>query len=278
MERLTAGNCRSLIESYVSIYNNCTGDLQEQENIQEFLQVIDELVEEGYDLSEYTYDELYEEYLSEGGLGSVLKTVAGKALESGKGAIKTAWQGSVKQTKEGPKFIPGAKQTTKEILAKTGNVLPWVGLAAAADQALLGGKGREWAGHALQQGREAAGSIPSPRKPQTAKPQPSKPSQERNPYGLNQDFDIFDVIKGYLLDEGYAETEEEALAMMVNMNDEWRESIIEETRRAKYLQKKFNKENERKSGSAHTYIPGKQNTSQALQKARESERHMRGER
>ena len=43
------------------------------------------------------------------------------------------------------------------------------------------------------------------------------------------------------------------------------------------FKKKFNKENERKSGSAHTYISGKQNTGQALQKARESDRQMRGD-
>lgn len=210
MERLTAGNCRSLIESYVSIYDNGTGDLQEQENIQEFLQVIDELIEEGYDLSKYTYDELYEEYLSEGGLGSVLKTVAGKALKAGGSAIKTAWQGTVKSTKTGPKYVPGAKETTKEILARTGKIAPLAGLALGVDQALTGGKGREWVGHALQKGRESAGSIPSPNQPQTAKPQP-EPAQPEKPKSLKilggkvvgyNHFDPFDVVDGHLLDEG----------------------------------------------------------------------------
>jgi hypothetical protein len=40
-------------------------------------------------------------------------------------------------------------------------------------------------------------------------------------------FDIFDVIKGHLLDEGYADTEEAALAIMANMSEDWRESIVE---------------------------------------------------
>jgi hypothetical protein len=39
--------------------------------------------------------------------------------------------------------------------------------------------------------------------------------------------DIFDIVKGYLLDEGYAETEENAMVIMVNMSEEWRESILE---------------------------------------------------
>ena len=40
-------------------------------------------------------------------------------------------------------------------------------------------------------------------------------------------FDIFDVIKGHLLDEGYADTEEAALAIMANMSEEWRQDIVE---------------------------------------------------
>jgi hypothetical protein len=225
MERLTGGKYRSFLESYVSIYDNGTDDLQEQENIQEFLQVIGELVEEGYDLSEYTYDELYEHYLSEGGLGTVLKALGGRALAATRGAARTAWKGTVKQTNEGPKVIPGAKETTKEILAKTGKVAPWVALGLAADQALTGGAGREWLGRGAQAVKDVGHSIPKPDKPQTARPKPS--SQERNPYGLNQDFDIFDAIKGHLLDEGYAETEEAAIAIMSNMGEEWRNSILE---------------------------------------------------
>lgn len=44
---------------------------------------------------------------------------------------------------------------------------------------------------------------------------------------LNQDLDLFDIVKGHLLDEGYAETEEAALAIMSNMSEDWRNEIIE---------------------------------------------------
>ena len=40
--------------------------------------------------------------------------------------------------------------------------------------------------------------------------------------------DLFDIVKGHLIDEGYADTEEAALAIMANMSEEWRKSIIEE--------------------------------------------------
>ena len=49
----------------------------------------------------------------------------------------------------------------------------------------------------------------------------------RQRQGLTQSFDIFDVIKGHLIDEGYADTEEAALQIMANMSEEWRESIVE---------------------------------------------------
>ena len=37
--------------------------------------------------------------------------------------------------------------------------------------------------------------------------------------------DIYDIILSHLLDEGYAETPEAAEAIMVNMSEEWRDSI-----------------------------------------------------
>ena len=39
--------------------------------------------------------------------------------------------------------------------------------------------------------------------------------------------DLYDIILSHLLDEGYAETPEAAEVIMVNMSEEWRESIIE---------------------------------------------------
>jgi hypothetical protein len=41
------------------------------------------------------------------------------------------------------------------------------------------------------------------------------------------EYDLYDIILSHLLDEGYAETQEAAEAIMVNMSEEWRESICE---------------------------------------------------
>jgi len=44
---------------------------------------------------------------------------------------------------------------------------------------------------------------------------------------MKEQTDIYDIILSHLLDEGYAETPEAAEAIMVNMSEDWRESICE---------------------------------------------------
>ena len=44
---------------------------------------------------------------------------------------------------------------------------------------------------------------------------------------MREEFDVFDVILEHLIEEGYAETEEAALAIMTNMSEEWRKDIVE---------------------------------------------------
>jgi hypothetical protein len=49
----------------------------------------------------------------------------------------------------------------------------------------------------------------------------------------NEEVDLYDVILSHLLDEGYADTEQAAEAIMVNMSEEWRDDIVEKTAMAK---------------------------------------------
>jgi len=42
-----------------------------------------------------------------------------------------------------------------------------------------------------------------------------------------EEVDIYDIILSHLLDEGYADTEESATAIMANMSEDWREGIVE---------------------------------------------------
>jgi hypothetical protein len=44
----------------------------------------------------------------------------------------------------------------------------------------------------------------------------------------NEEYDLYDIILSHLLDEGYADTIENAESIMVNMSEDWRESIVED--------------------------------------------------
>jgi hypothetical protein len=48
-----------------------------------------------------------------------------------------------------------------------------------------------------------------------------------------EETDLFDVILEHLVAEGYADTNQAALAIMANMSEDWREDIVEKTAMAK---------------------------------------------
>jgi hypothetical protein len=52
-------------------------------------------------------------------------------------------------------------------------------------------------------------------------------SMPPKPTKTNEAVDLYDIILSHLLDEGYADTEQAAEAIMVNMSEDWRESIME---------------------------------------------------
>jgi hypothetical protein len=57
-------------------------------------------------------------------------------------------------------------------------------------------------------------------------PDKKKPSKEIIRKPKNEEYDLYDLILSHLIDEGYAETIEKAEAIMVNMSEEWRDSIL----------------------------------------------------
>ena len=85
-----------------------------------------------------------------------------------------------------------------------------------------------------------------------------------------ESFDLYDVILSHLLDEGYADTNEAAIAIMTNMSEEWRQSIVESDalrNTIKTLEGKRDAMNANKPGSANTAAPGKQSVGAASYKA-----------
>jgi len=58
-------------------------------------------------------------------------------------------------------------------------------------------------------------------------PSPEEKAKARKALGIGEEIDLYDIILSHLLDEGYADTQEAAEAIMVNMSEDWRESIVE---------------------------------------------------
>jgi hypothetical protein len=54
----------------------------------------------------------------------------------------------------------------------------------------------------------------------------SIPYKDLSRVNQKEEVDLYDIILSHLIDEGYAETPEAAEAIMVNMSEDWRESIV----------------------------------------------------
>ena len=127
----------SLMEAYYAVYDeNIRNKLNEEKEIKEFLEVIDFLIEDGYDLSEYTYEELYEFHITER-LGALLKGAAGA-------------------------FYKGAKEPAKKVLTKLGQLAVPTAVVAGLDQYYTGGWFRNRIGDAHRGLRQMGHSMPTP--------------------------------------------------------------------------------------------------------------------
>lgn len=308
MSRITGKDAANLIEAYNSLYAPQEEvELTEEQVQEDFENWVNSLVEEGYDLSEYTWEDMYEEYLNEYAAGGVPGSGGAVTMYS-RPAANT---GSSYQSRFARPMNAGTPQRT--------------GRATPVSRPQIGGLPSNYRGQELQQAARARASqvgtprqgtaggptvggntpigptrttapvarpatpaapatrpaaqpvgsarpTPAPQKP-TATATPPGPPSRYNPlmqrtFGyqtgnapsqiaaasqgttqstsdaafkksreavnkmrstptLSQSFDIFDIVKGYLIDEGYAETEEAAAVIMANMSDEWRQSIIE---------------------------------------------------
>jgi hypothetical protein len=135
---------------------------------------VNDLIEEGYDLSEYTWDDMYEMYVTEGSNYDKNRQRAAKRA---------------------------AERNAARDRGQTGNV-PGVGYVTSRRE---GETYRDSAGVE----RHTSGA--------------KMPKKD-----VKEDVDIFDVILEHLVDEGYADTNKSALAIMANMSEEWREEILDE--------------------------------------------------
>jgi hypothetical protein len=252
---------RNAALAYEAVYNQEMR--QEVEEQQDFENWVNSLVEEGYDLSEYTWEEMYETYITEigvnfGGQAAVDKVRAKSAAERASAAKINA----ARTQRFGSGGSPSAGKDSSGNLRKPApSAARPSGGAPAARPAASAPASRPAATPAARPAASASTAKPAPAaaKPagsamdQWAKANPRLAQAQKirqqggsraevnkslynkgtaasssTPTVVKSSFDMFDVVKGYLIDEGYAETEQAAIAIMANMSEEWRDVILDE--------------------------------------------------
>jgi hypothetical protein len=215
-----------LTEAYrYGVYNEETLAEEELVNINEWVSF---LISEGYDLDQYTDEELCEAYLSD--LDEAKKTVMSVTSSSGKKrALNTTRAtspasslsdpnyefrdiASRKKGQEGISFTPSAERKART-------------------------RGQEQISRD-RQGEKNRRSKFITRRLQTkfGIPDSALDPHERSkglPYRAadireSHELDLYDVVSEYLVSEGFCDSYEDADVIMANMSEEWRESIMEE--------------------------------------------------
>jgi hypothetical protein len=89
-----------------------------------------------------------------------------------------------------------------------------------------------------------------------------------------EEVDLYDTILEHLVAEGYADTEESALAIMANMSEEWKQSILDEEKKELPQTKMYRKAGELARSGIATGDEGKKKRSAKIVSAitRETER------
>jgi hypothetical protein len=152
MSRLTGADAYGLIEAYQSVY--ATQELTEEQVWEEVETWVNDLIEEGYDLSDYTWEEMYESYIEEQG----------------------AVQGSLFTRSGSPQNFrgkPGGKPRTPFVRTEP---VPTKSRVQPTPPRTPASTARQSPGQL---------SIPSPNKPTTAKPNPYRPGATVRATGPN---------------------------------------------------------------------------------------------
>ena len=175
-----------------------------EEQNEEFELWVDSLVEEGYDLSEYTWDEMFDIYEAEGSYGETPKAYSA--------ASRT------KMTAKRKPFLKAMQRRTNPA-NRNASDSPRKGMTASDRE-----EARAGAAYGSPRGHDYPSQGPGGVTKSAKKLRKQKAMGEF----AKEEFDIFDVVLEFLQVEGYAETLEEAEWIMANeLDSEDIEEILE---------------------------------------------------
>jgi hypothetical protein len=250
-------------------------------NKEEFEIIVNALIEEGYDLSSYTWDEMYEVCLDE-----AVKGASRHDTEMRK-AASTERKAGVKNRLSPAAGKDNADKMQRDVkffdklTKKNRNV---VGLVTKEE---VEGLDEGYMPSTQKRADKMMKQVSKLRRTASEKGDFGHPESEKkhkqadkiyNFSRLTSDLakkrdkdakksefneDIYDIILSHLIAEGYADTNESALVIMANMSEEWRQSIVEV---------KLDPRGRPASGPMNVYKQSKPNNDPAFQAALKSVR------
>lgn len=217
---MNAQQFRSLQEAYSQIYSP-------QE---EFELWVESLLEEGYDLSEYTWDEMLDIYEGEGSYGKTPK--ARQAM--GKLAIARREKPASEYSQKGEKTkkVKEIEKHTRRIdngpdvgnRGKKSTKPRYSGMLGKSGRGKLDQDSRDYARDSAVE-YTAGGHKPGPG---TVTKNPKKLRKQKAMGEIGESVNTYELVLSYLLDEGFASTEDAADKIILNMSESWFESIMED--------------------------------------------------
>ena len=176
------------------------------------------LLDEGYDLSDYTWDEMYEIYNEEykGGPAFGMKYSKPKPLSGEKGD-RSGYGGDEKFTKPDDKIEKPGTTVPPFKKGGYGRIMSNIPHGIGAHRDKIASKITTTTG----------GDPGAPTSQKMRAPDKKRLSREIIRKTKNEEYDLYDTILSHLMNEGYADTIESAEGIMVNMSEDWRESIME---------------------------------------------------
>ena len=236
MSRITGKDALGLFEAYQAVYT--PQELTEEQVWEEVEVWVNSLLEEGYDLSDYTWEEMYEAYIEEisnperapgakpykpGPTGAEVRADAAKAekkrIEAGK---NKPGYGPEEKFKSDWKLRATPSSVSKRKTGETETVSQRMDREKPYVKRMTGPLAREYGSrHAAEVTRVVKGAG----EPQ-AVTYPRKGSKVSKEIIRKEHVDVYDLVLSHLLDEGYATSVEAAEKIMVNMSEQWIESIL----------------------------------------------------
>lgn len=259
---------QGLMEAYSQVYTPQKVEegfedilsISDEELIEICEEVIYEMIDEGYDLTDCDFlseSENLDEAMGrvKSALSSALKKVGGKMSKAGS-------VGSYRMVRRGGKLVQPKREKVKKAIGKLGRKLVSAGErlspakkekpaerkttkalpGTAARKALPPAKDTETT--TAPKVKRTTVSLPAsperkalPARGTTKKGKPLTQSQRQMQLDMKnkklaarmaaEEIDVYDVVLSHLLDEGYAETYESAEKIMVNMSESWVDEILE---------------------------------------------------